>query len=162
MKIANFFYSITCISFTIIIGAAFFEHLAVWPNAYTAPPASLSMFQGEYGLNAAGFWIKIHPLTLLLFIVTLIISWKTQRRKNVLIAFSGYFVILVITNLYFVPELMEITGTEFSNTVDENLVERGRLWRNLSLVRTFTLVVLALILFSGLTKPLSTRTIPKQ
>ncbi|MCB0445987.1 MAG: hypothetical protein KDD03_00460, partial [Gelidibacter sp.] len=68
----NIIYAIACLSFSIIIGAAFFEHLAVWPQAYAAPPASLGMFQGDYGLNAGAFWIKIHPVTLILFIITLL------------------------------------------------------------------------------------------
>ncbi|KAA3625412.1 MAG: hypothetical protein DWP94_00750 [Flavobacterium sp.] len=146
-------YALVCLSFSIVVGAAVFEHLSVWPRAYVAIPKSLTMFQGEYGLNAANFWIKIHPITLLLFVVNLILFWKSDRRKNLLIVFISYFIILIITNLYFVPELIELTGTEMSNTVDESLVKRGGLWINLSLIRTLAIVVLAIVLSLGLTKP---------
>ncbi|MCB0446807.1 MAG: hypothetical protein KDD03_04730, partial [Gelidibacter sp.] len=58
-----------------------------------------------------------------------------------------------VTNFYFVPELMDIIGTEFSTNVNADLQSRGSLWVTLSLIRTATLVVLAIILYLGLTKP---------
>lgn len=149
----DFIYALVCLSFSIIVGAAVFEHLSVWPQAYEAMPKSLTMFQGEYALNAGNFWGKIHPITLLLFVINLILLWKSARRKHILIVFISYFIILVITNFYFVPELLELIGTEISDTVDEALVKRGRLWINLSLIRTVIITVLAVILYLGLTKP---------
>ena len=52
--------------------------------------------------------------------------------------------ILVVTHIYFVPELMELTGTPFSDTVDPSLQDRGSLWINLSLIRAAILIVLSL------------------
>lgn len=80
-NIKNLIYVLTCISFTIIIGAGIYEHLAIWPRAYSAPPASLTMFQGDYGLNSDAFWTKIHPITPLLLITTLVLSWKSPERS---------------------------------------------------------------------------------
>jgi hypothetical protein len=110
------------------------------------------MFQGEHGLNPGAFWMPVHPVTLLLIIATLIAFWKTERKRNILITLSGYFIILVITAVYFVPELLEITGTAFSKEVDPTLTSRARLWENLSLARLLVLIALALQLFLGLTK----------
>ncbi len=148
----NLIYAVTCLSLNIIIGAAVFEHLVVWPTAYAAPPASLSMFQGEYGFKAVLFWSKIHPVTLLLFVITLVTFWKTERRNHILIPFVGYFIILIITSIYFVPELIDIVETEYSARIDEQLVSRGSLWIKLSLVRLFVLIGLAIFLFLGLTQ----------
>jgi hypothetical protein len=152
MNLKDLLYSFTCLSFTVIIGAAVYEHLAVVPRWTAAPPASLSMFTGEYGLNAGAFWMPIHPITLLLLIATLISSWKTERRKNVLITLVSYVGILIITAIYFVPELMKITGTPFSDTVDTSLTSRANLWEKLSILRLLMLIVLSTILFLGLTK----------
>jgi hypothetical protein len=52
-----------CISFIIVIGGATYEHAAVVPRWTAAVPASLAMFQGDYGLAPANFWIAIHPIT---------------------------------------------------------------------------------------------------
>lgn len=152
MKFKDIIYSLSCLCFTVIIGGAVYEHLAVVPRWSTAPPASLSMFQGDYGLDPGAFWTLIHPVALLLIVATLILFWKSTRRKNILIALSGYLVILAVTAIYFVPELMEITGTAFSATIDPSLTNRANLWELLSIVRLFVLLVLAMVLFLGLTK----------
>src|SRR5688500_9790530 len=103
-------YSFTCLCFTIMIGGAVYEHIAVVPQWSEAPPASLSMFQGRYGLNAALFWMIIHPVNLVLFVVTLILHWRTERRKHILIPVVTYLLILLITATFFVPELMSIVN----------------------------------------------------
>ncbi|HEX2629609.1 MAG TPA: hypothetical protein VHM26_11370 [Chitinophagaceae bacterium] len=153
MPFKHILYSLACLSFAVVIGAAIYEHIAVVPQWSAAPPASLSMFQGKYGLNPAPFWMYIHPVTLVLFITSLIFFRKTNSRKNLLITLTGYVIILIITFIYFVPELLAITGTSYSENIDVSLAKRAQLWEKLSLVRLGTLIVLAIVLFLGLTKP---------
>lgn len=152
MKSKDILYALACLCFAVIIGGAVYEHLAMVPRWSAGPPASLSMFQGEYGLNPGAFWTFIHPVTLLVIVATLILFWKSTRRKNILMPTVGYLVILAITAIYFVPELMEITGTAFSATIDPSLTDRANLWELLSIIRLFVLIVLAMVLFLGLTK----------
>ena len=152
MNFKNLIYSFTCLSFSVIIGAAIYEHLCVVPQWAAGPPASLSMFQGDYGLYAQAFWIPIHPVTVVLMLITLLMSWKSPRRINVLIPFIGYAAVLAITFIFFVPELIAITTTTYADTVDSGLTERAKQWEMLSLVRLGFLIILSLILFSGLTR----------
>jgi len=152
MIFKDIIYAITCLLFSIIIGGAVYEHLAIIPFWSSGPPASLTMFQGEYGLNSEPFWITIHPVTILFLIFTLIISWITTRRFNIVVTLIGYILILVATATYFVPELLDIINTPFLNTSDNDLTSRSKMWETLSIIRLFLLIVLSLILFSGLTK----------
>ncbi|RYG45296.1 MAG: hypothetical protein EOO01_18050 [Chitinophagaceae bacterium] len=145
-------YSILCLAFAVVIGGAVYEHLNVVPTWSAAPPFSLAMFQGEYGLKPELFWMLIHPVNLLLFVVTLIFHWRSARRRNIFIVLGSYLAVLVITSIYFVPELIAITSTSFAETVDGNLVERASLWETLSLIRLAFLVVLSIVLMLGLTK----------
>ena len=145
-------YALTCLAFAIIIGGAVYEHLNVVPQWVAGPPASLSMFQGEHGLHPELFWMLIHPFNLLLFTLTLIVHWRSGRRKNIVIVLATYIAILLVTAVYFVPELISITTTAFSPVPDEGLTQRAKLWEALSIVRLLVLVVLALVLFTGLTK----------
>lgn len=110
------------------------------------------MFRGDYGLYAQAFWMPIHPVTLALLLLTLLLSWKSPRRTNVLTTLIGYVAILVITFIYFVPELIAITSTPYSDTVDAALTERAEKWEMLSLVRLGFLIILSLTLFMGLTR----------
>lgn len=151
MKFQDWIYSVTCLSFGSIIGAAIYEHCAVVPNWSAAPPQSLSMFQGEYGLDAGSFWQMIHPITLLLFILTTLIFWKSERRFNLLIGLAGYVVVLTITAIYFVPELISITTSDYSEQIDLELTNRAKTWEILSIIRLIFLAGLSIILFSGLT-----------
>jgi hypothetical protein len=65
---------------------------------------------------------------------------------------SGYVLILLATFAFFVPELLELTGTPYSDTVDQSLQSRGSRWIILSLIRAGLLIVLAITLLLGLTK----------
>jgi hypothetical protein len=152
MLIRNLLLSLACLSFIIVIGGAVYEHIAVVPRWSAAPPASLVMFQGPYGLNPAPFWQIIHPITLILFIAALVSNWKTNRRKLILIVFGGYFLVLVITAIYFVPELMSITGTAFTETIDSDLTKRAGQWEMFSQIRLVFLIGLALTVLMSLTK----------
>lgn len=153
MDIKNFFYATACLIFCIIIGAAVYEHVAIWPNAFKEPPLSLTMLQGKYGLHSAPFWMMIHPVTLAFFIINLILSWKTERRKNILIALIGYVIILISTFIYFVPTLMSIIETPYTATIDVAMSKKANMWEILSIVRLAALIILAFVLFIGLTKP---------
>ena len=153
MNTKNLFLILASICFIIVLGGAVYEHIAVVPTWSAAPPRSLAMFQGEYGLQPQYFWMAIHPLTLLFMIGALITNWKNPRRKNILIVLVGYVLILAVSAIYFVPELISITGTTFQDTVDEALLKRSSMWETLSLVRLVFIAILAYILLDTLTKP---------
>jgi hypothetical protein len=144
---------IASISFIVIIGGATYEHAAVVPVWTRAVPASLAMFQGEYGLAAANFWIPVHPITIALLVAALIANWRTERRRYIVITMAGYLVMLGATFVYFVPELMALTQADYSTTVNAELTRRADLWETLSLVRLGILFVLAITLLFGLSRP---------
>ena len=146
-------YALTCLSFSIVIGGAVYEHLCVVPQWAAAPPVSLYMFQGEYGLKPEIFWMVMHAISLVLFTTSFILHYKTAKRKFIGVPFLSYVLILVITSIYFVPELLAITTTEYSTITDAELTKRAGMWEALSLVRLGFLLVLAITLFMGLTKP---------
>ena len=147
------------ISFITVIGAAVYEHLAVVPVWASAVPASLAVFQGEYALRAQNFWIPIHPVTLILVASALVLNWQTPRRNFILTTLAGYLLVLVITFIYFVPELMALTQSAYSTAVDPELTRRAGLWETLSLVRLAFLFVLAVLLLHGLSLPAEDRAV---
>ena len=150
-------YALTCLGFTIMIGGAVYEHLNVVPQWSAAPPFSLQMFQGPYGLKPELFWMLIHPVNVGLFLLTLVLHWKTARKSTLTGVLALYLVILAITSVYFVPELISLISTPYSETVDPALVQRASRWETLSLVRLGGLLVMALWLFLGLAKPATVR-----
>jgi hypothetical protein len=144
---------IAAISFVTVIGGATYEHLAVVPVWSAAVPASLTMFQGGYALAAQRFWIPIHPVTLILLITALVLNWNTARRKFIIATIVGYAAVLAITTVWFVPELLAITRSTYSNAIDPLLTQRGATWELYSLIRLAFLILLAISLLFGLSKP---------
>ena len=153
----NLLYSLACLSFCIVIGGAVYEHISVVPQWAAAPPVSLAMFQGKYALDPAPFWQFIHPITLILLIISLVLNWKTDRRKNILYVLIPYVMILGITAIYFVPELLAITTTMFAEIADSELTQRAKKWEMLSIIRLVVLMAMAIFLILGLTKKTSKR-----
>ena len=152
-------YAFSCLAFAVIIGGAVYEHLNVVPRWAAGPPASLTMFQGPYGLNPELFWKIIHPVNLLLFGCTLALHWRSRRRKPLMTVLGVYILILGITAVFFVPELLYITRSALSATPDPELTRRAALWETLSLVRLGVLVLLSMVLFIGLTRPATPRSV---
>lgn len=152
MTFRSILYAVTCISFCMVIGAATYEHAAVVPQWAAAPPASLSMFQGKYGLNPTPFWKLVHPVTVLLLIITLALFWSTGSRLHIAATLAGYVIVLIITFTFFVPQLVAITGSAFSEKIDAGLVKRARQWEILSQARLLVLVLLAMVLITGINK----------
>lgn len=148
----NFTLIIACISFVTVLGAGVYEHVVVIPQWSAAPPASLTMFAGQYGLHAENFWIPIHPITLFFLGGALIANWYSNRRKKILIVLCSYILILALTFGYFVPELILLIGTPVHDITDPDLLRRASAWETLSLIRLSMLVVLSFILLSALTK----------
>jgi len=137
------------IAFISVIGAAIYEHLSIVPVWKRSPPQSLAMFNGPYAITPERFWKLIHPVCLLLTIGALIACWRTGSRPAIAILLAGYAVVLGITAIYFVPELLSITRTPWSDTVSADLTRRSQIWEMWSLVRLAFLVVLAAVLLSG-------------
>lgn len=151
MKSRNLILSLATLVFILMVGGATYEHIAVVPKWSAAPPASLAMFQGDYGLQAEFFWMAIHPVAILLLVIALVLHWKTSKRKPILTVLIAYVVILIVTSIYFVPELMSIIGSPYQDTVDDSLLERASLWEALSLVRLVFLFIMSMMLLGSLT-----------
>lgn len=143
---------IGAICFIVVIGGAVYEHLTMVPVWTSAVPASLAMMQGEYAIRPSQFWIPIHPITILFLIAGLLLNLRSQARNFVFITLAGYIAVLLVTFAYFVPELMALTQTAYSATVDDGLTRRAANWETLSLVRLAFLFLLAIVLLFGLTK----------
>jgi len=78
----------------------------------------------------------VHPLLLLAFIATAALNWSTvELRNGVLITVAGYVVVLLVTALYYVPELMRLTGTADGGIPNVEWGRRARRWELLSILR---------------------------
>lgn len=153
-RIADYSLLLLTLFYLIMLGGGNYEQLTITSLVSSAPPKSLAMLQGPYGFNPVKFWVTFRPLTILLFIVALFINWRvsTFRRKLLLFAFGIDWAITLSTFLYFAPETSVITSVKFeSTTIDEILLERMQLWKNLNWIRLGGFYIGAILLLVSLT-----------
>lgn len=136
----------------VLVGADIFGQVVISPVVLSAPPVSLSMFQGDYAYNSTVFWQPANMIALALLLIGLIVNWNTPRRALLLAWLVGTITITVASLSFIFPEYGEIVSTPFSAAVDPQLVDRGADWRIISFVRMVAFLGIGLLPLLALTK----------
>jgi len=137
-----------------LLGGIAYSHLVYFPVYLSGLPDSTVLVNGPYGLSEERFWLTIHPLLILSLIATLALNWGLQsRRKLILISLIVYVVVLIISFLYFVPELIAFKTSLVSGLPRAAWLARGQRWLILSLVRGAICYAAFVPLLLALTKP---------
>jgi hypothetical protein len=128
--------TITTTVYLLLNGAQIFETAVIVPNWTAAPPESLYLLQGKYGLDLKNFWIAFHSLHELTFIAALVLCWKIKTARRWLILLLVLHIgVRVWTLTYFAPNITAFQDMPASPTVDQSLVDRANEWALLNYVR---------------------------
>jgi len=120
----------------ILLGGIVYAHLVFFPPYLSALPNSAVLVNGPYGLHDEYFWMMIHPFAVLSLMVALILNWKIPaRRKLIAIPLIVYVLALVVTSLYFVPELRNFKASPNIAVSPAEWYARGQRWQHLSWIR---------------------------
>jgi len=126
---AIFFYGI-------LLGGIVYAHVVFFPPYLSALPNSAALVNGPYALHDENFWTLIHPVTILSLLVALVLNWKTPaRRKLIAIPLTLYIIAIVVTFIYFVPELREFRASSNSGVSAAEWFARGQRWQHFSWLR---------------------------
>lgn len=137
-----------------LIGGIAYSHLVYFPPYLSALPHSAVVVNGPYGLHEVIFWMIIHPLLILSLGVTLILNWRLRtRRKLILISFVVYVMVIVIFQIYFIPELVAFERSPESSVTPAEWLARSQRWQRLSWIRGAVMYAGILPLLLALTKP---------
>jgi uncharacterized membrane protein len=127
---------VSIIFYGIFIGGIVYAHIVFFPPYLSALPASAALTNGPFALRDENFWTLIHPLATLALIVALALNWKVPaRRKLIAIPLVLYVMALVVTFLYFVPELRAFHASPSSSVSAAEWYARGQRWQHLSWTR---------------------------
>ena len=119
-----------------LLGGIAYAHLVYFPVYLSALPASAVVVTGPYGLNEATFWVLIHPLLILSLIAALILNWRLRVRRNLIgISLVVYALVLIVSSLYFIPELAAFKQSAESGLSAAEWLARGQRWQHLSWLR---------------------------
>ncbi len=153
-RFANASLMLSVVLWGTLLGGIAYSHLVYFPAYLSALPDSAAVVRGPYGLQEGYFWVLIHPLLILSLVLTLVANWRLRgRRWLVLLSFLVYAAVLVVSALYFIPELGEFARSPESNVPAADWLARTRRWQRLSWLRGATMYAFFLPLLFALTKP---------
>lgn len=135
-----------------LLGGIAYSHLVYFPVYLSALPASAVVVNGAYGLNEAVFWMLIHPLLVIALVAALALNWRSQpRRKLIALSFAVYALVLVVSSLFFIPELGAFKHSAESALSPAEWLARGQRWQHLSWIRGAVMYAAELPLLVALT-----------
>jgi|SRR5579859_777009 len=136
---------ITTLAYFLLNGAQVFETAVIVPKWTASPPESFQLFKGKYGLDLKRFWIIMHSLHEITFILAIVFCWKIDPIRNwLLLLFALHFAVRVWTIVYFAPDIIEfgkIANTSYAGT---GLSGRTVRWRALNYVRVGIYIILSI------------------
>jgi hypothetical protein len=136
LRLNNISLMISIVLWGTLLGGIAYSHLVYFPSYLSALPDSAVVVNGPYGLHETIFWVIIHPLLILMLTVTLALNWRLRTRRNlILISFSVYVMVIIISQIYFIPELIAFERSPESSLPPAEWLARGQLWQRLSWIR---------------------------
>jgi len=137
-----------------LLGGIAYSHLVFFPVYLSDLPASAVVVNGPYGLSEQSFWLLIHPLLILSLVAAIVLNWNSRSRRNLIaLSCAVYVAVLVVTMLYFVPELVLFKASPQSTVQASEWLARGKRWQRLSWLRGFIMYISFFPLLFALTKP---------
>jgi hypothetical protein len=137
--------TITTTVYLLLNGAQIFETAVIVPNWTAAPPESLYLLQGKYGLDFKNFWIIFHSLHELTFITALILCWKIKTvRRWLILLLVLHIGVRIWTLTYFAPNIIAFQEMPASPTVNQSLLDRANEWALLNYIRVGVYLAISL------------------
>lgn len=136
----------------ILLGGVVYSHIVFFPVYLSALPDSAVVVNGPYALNEAPFWMITHPILILTLLVSLVLNWRHKPRRSLILTSLGiYVLVLVVTALYFFPELQAFRQSPSSNIPPSEWLVRSDRWQFLSRIRGTVLFMAMFPLLFALT-----------
>ena len=133
------------------VGASLFATTVNVATLIKEPPKSLFILQGEYTFNPDVFWNTFPTISLVVFVITLIICWKTPLGKWLLIGWLVGIAAAVVAIFLLGPVQSEFLTTPYTDTFDPNLQKLGSIWFNYSVLFMCISALSGLIMIYGIT-----------
>jgi hypothetical protein len=135
---------ITTLIYFIMNGAGIFETAVIIPKWTAAPPESFQIFKGEHGIDLKIFWIVMHSVHEITFIVAIIFCWQIDGvREWLLLLFAVHFAVRAWTLAYFVPNIMEFQKIANTGESVPGIADRAIRWKNWNYLRTAAFIAIS-------------------
>lgn len=142
---AELWICLTTLLYFLMNGAQIFETLVFVPKWATSPPHDFKLLLNGKGTSLKVFWIVMHSLHELAFILAIIFCWKlTPVRYWLLVLFALHFLVRVWTLAYFAPNIIDFQKTATDPSHVKDLVQRVTDWQTWNYVRVALYILLSI------------------
>ncbi|WP_223599100.1 transposase [Chryseobacterium sp. GVT01B] len=133
---AEIWLCITTLLYFLMNGAQIFETLVFVPKWSSSPPETFKFLQDGKGASLKFFWIILHSLHEIAFILAIIFCWKIDPVRNWLLAlFIVHAAVRIWTLTFFAPNIIQFQNLAASSSISEEIISRISLWKTLNYVR---------------------------
>lgn len=133
---AEMWLGVTTLVYFLMNGAQIFETLIFVPKWTASPPSNFNLLLEGQGASLKFFWIILHSLHEIAFILAIIFCWKIGPVRNwLLLLFAVHFAVRVWTLAYFAPNIIDFQKIAESPSLAKDLTSRTSLWQALNYVR---------------------------
>ena len=135
---------ITTLVYFLMNGAQIFETAVIVPKWTASPPESFQLLGGRYGLNLKTFWIVVHTIHEITFVVALIFCWKIMPIRNwLLLLFFLHMAVRAWTLMYFAPNIMTFQDVANGAASETDWLDRANLRRTLNYIRVSIFILIS-------------------
>ena len=118
-----------------------------------APPRSFAILEGAYRYDSSAFWETLPPITAILFVIALIVNWRTTRRGLVFAALSIFILGGLLAAFFLEPAFADITAGGYRDLIDPALQVRARSWLVLDWAVWSLSMLAGIVLLLALARP---------
>jgi len=142
---AEIWLCITTLIYFLMNGAQIFETLVFVPKWTASPPDNFKLLLDGRGTSLKNFWIIVHSLHEITFILAIIFCWKIDPVRNwLLILFAIHFAVRVWTLSFFAPNIINFQKVAEDPSLAKDLVSRTSLWQTLNYLRVAIFIAISL------------------
>lgn len=135
---------ITTLIYFLMNGAQIFETMVFVPKWTVSPPETFKLLADKNGMSLKSFWIIVHSLHEITFILAIIFCWKLDLVRNwLLILFVIHFGVRVWTLSYFAPNIIDFQKIAENPSLGKDLVNRTSLWQTLNYIRVAIFIAIS-------------------
>lgn len=142
---AELWLCISTLLYFLMNGAQIFETLILVPKWTLSPPDNFKLLLDGQGASLKNFWIIMHSLHEVTFILAIICCWKIDPVRNwLLVLFAIHMAVRIWTLSYFAPNIIDFQKVAADSSLGKDLVRRTSLWQSLNYVRVAIFIVVSI------------------
>ncbi len=121
--------------------AQVFETLVFVPKWVASPPESFDLLIDGKGTSLKIFWIVVHSLHELVFIIAIVFCWKIDPVRNwLLVLFGVHMALRAWTLMFFAPNIIEFQKIAEGASFGDELNARAEFWQKLNYLRVLLFI----------------------